>query len=169
LNLLLKSIEADVPDEEKPVLAEQKNTWYVEYIGQITKDEILPGVMSFLTDAKNSGIKTGIGSASKNTRMILERLGLINMFDSIVDGTRITHAKPDPEVFLKCSGELGIDPKHCAVFEDAAAGIEAALAAGMLAIGIGDKDILGKAHLVIPSFENYAVKDILKLSERKSV
>jgi beta-phosphoglucomutase len=156
-------------EEEKTLLAEQKNTWYVEYIGQITKDEILPGVMHFLTDVKKNGIKTGIGSASKNTRMILERLELISMFDSIIDGTRITLAKPDPEVFLKCSGELGIKPKHCVVFEDAAAGIEAALAAGMIAVGIGDRDILGRAHLVIPSLKNYTVNDMLKMSERNSV
>lgn len=170
LDILLEIIDSDVPEEEKPVLAEQKNTWYVEYISQITKKEILPGVMSFLADVKRNGFKTGIGSASKNTRKILERLELTNMFDSIIDGTRITHAKPDPEVFLKCSEELGIEPKHCLVFEDAAAGIEAALAAGMFAIGIGDSRTLGKAHLVIPSFINHTVNEILKqLSERKSL
>lgn len=169
LNILLDIIGVKVSEEEKSVMANQKNIWYVDYISQITKDEILPGVMNFLTDVKENGYKTGIGSASKNTRMILERLELMNMFDSIIDGTRITRAKPDPEVFLKCSEELGIDPKLCMVFEDAAAGIEAALAAGMMAIGIGDKEILGKAHLVISSFENYSVNDIVKLSERKNL
>ena len=169
LNILLEVLDANVSDKEKPVLARQKNTWYVEYIGQITKDEILPGVMHFLTDVKKNGIKTGIGSASKNTRMILERLELINMFDSIIDGTRITRAKPDPEVFLKCSLELGIEPKCCLVFEDAAAGIEAALAAGMIAVGIGERDVLGRAHLVIPSLKDYTLNDILQMSERKSI
>ncbi len=165
LDILLEIIGSEIPEEQKYELAEKKNIWYVEYIMQITKDEILPGFMNFLVDVKKSGLKTGIGSASKNTRIILEKLELMNMFDSVVDGTKITYAKPNPEVFLKCAEELGIETQHCVVFEDAVAGIDAAISAGMLAIGIGDKKILGKAHLVIPSFENLTVSDVLKLSE----
>ncbi len=169
LDILLRLFGIIIPEEEKTVLAEKKNNWYVGYIRLISKDEILPGFMDFLTGVKNLGLKTAVGSASKNTGMIMEKLELTEMFDSIVDGTNITRGKPDPEIFLKCAEELHIDPQYCLVFEDAAAGIDAALSAGMHAIGVGDQKLLRKAYRVIPSFINYSADDLLKTVELKSV
>ncbi|MGC9772854.1 beta-phosphoglucomutase [Fervidobacterium islandicum] len=142
----------------KEQLADKKNTWYVEYISQMTKDEILPGVEDFLKMLKENGIKIAIGSASKNTMTILNRIGIKDMFDAIIDGTKITKAKPDPEVFLKAAQELNVRPEECCVFEDAVAGIEAAKAAGMKVIGVGDPSILKGADKVIQSFVGQGIE-----------
>jgi beta-phosphoglucomutase len=123
-------------DETKKQLTEQKNFWYVEYISCLDANEILPGVTDYILKIRAQGIKTAIGSASKNTRLILDRLGIIPLFDAIIDGNSVGKAKPDPEVFLAAAQELGIPPTSCVVFEDAEAGIEAALRAGMGAVGI---------------------------------
>jgi len=155
LEILLSvgGIKIDDP-KKKEELAEKKNNWYVEYISKMTEDEILPGVKEFLELLKNNGVKLAIGSASKNTMTILNRIGLANFFDAIVDGTKITKAKPDPEVFLKAAEEMNIDPKDCCVFEDAVAGIEAAKRAGMKVIGVGNPEILKDADKVVSSLQS---------------
>ena len=93
---------------------------------------------------KNDGIKTAIGSASKNTPMILERLDLAKYFDAVIDGNSVSQAKPDPEVFLKGAQALNIRPYNCVVFEDASAGVEAAVNGGMMCVGIGDAETLAR-------------------------
>jgi len=98
---------------------------------------------------RDAGIKTALGSASKNSMTILEKLEIVHLFDAIIDGNKVTKAKPDPEVFLKGAEALSIEPKYCVVFEDAIAGVEAAKAGGMKAIGIGDPKVLYKADLVV--------------------
>uniref|UniRef100_A0A7V4KD59 Beta-phosphoglucomutase n=1 Tax=Fervidobacterium pennivorans TaxID=93466 RepID=A0A7V4KD59_FERPE len=159
LEILLSIGGIKLEDENlKLQLAEKKNKWYVEYINQMTKDEILPGVMEFLELLKNAGIKIAIGSASKNTMTILERIGLENFFDAIIDGTKISRAKPDPEVFLKAAEELCVRPEECCVFEDAVAGIQAAKSAGMKVIGVGDPAILKDADKVIQSFKGQTLE-----------
>ena len=159
LEILLSVGGIRIEDERvKEELATKKNNWYVEYIKQMTKDEILPGVEDFLKLLKDNGIKIAIGSASKNTMTILERIGIKDMFDAIIDGTKITKAKPDPEVFLKAAEELRVYPVDCCVFEDAIAGIEAAKAAQMKVIGVGNPSILSKADKVIESFVGYGIE-----------
>lgn len=141
-------------DEEKmTLLASRKNDWYREYIAKMDESEILPGVLPFLREIREAGLKTALGSASKNAGMILERTGLAAYLDVIVDGTHVAKAKPDPEVFLKGAEGLGLAPAECVVFEDARAGIEAALNAGMGAVGIGDEATLDRAHMVFASME----------------
>jgi beta-phosphoglucomutase len=139
--------------EEKQDLAAKKNTWYVAYINQMTPDEILPGVLDFLQELKDLHVKTALGSASRNAPLILKRVHLMHFFDAIIDGNTITKAKPDPEVFLLGAQALGMLPDNCVVFEDAEAGVEAALRAGMKCVGVGNPDILHKAMVVIPGFE----------------
>lgn len=136
-------------DAEKEELATRKNTWYVEMINQMKPDEILPGAKEFLEACKNAGIKTALGSASKNSMTILEKVNIVGLFDAVVDGNKVTKAKPDPEVFLTGARELGVEPVHCVVFEDAIAGVEAALRGGMKAVGVGSVKVLGEADLVI--------------------
>ena len=102
-----------------------------------------------------------MGSASKNSPLILERLGITPLFDAIVDGTRVHRAKPDPEVFLTGASDLKLPPEHCVVFEDAAAGIEAAHRGGMHAVGIGDPEILAAADIVLPGFAGITVQQVL--------
>lgn len=152
-------------DQEKQKLATKKNEWYRENILKMKPSDILPGVRHFIVDLKNTNYKIAIGSSSKNAGTILERIGLDSFFDAVVDGTKISKSKPDPEVFLKAAEELNIAPEYCLVFEDAAAGIEAAKKAGMLAIGVGDYTNLSNADKVIPDFSNINVMLIDNLTK----
>ncbi len=163
LEILLEIGGLSFDESTKLKLADKKNKWYVEYISKMTPDEILPCVKNFIDDIKSRGIKTTIGSVSKNTMTILNNVGLTSYFDVIIDGTKITHAKPNPEVFLKGAEELNIDPKNCVVFEDAKAGIEAAINAGMYSIGIGSPAVLSKADIVISGFEEMSFDKLKSL------
>lgn len=148
---------------EKEALAKEKNDNYVDLISRMTPDEILPGATQLLRALRAAGIKIALGSASKNAPAILRRLELTPLFDAIVDGTQVSRAKPDPEVFLLGAQKLAVDPQDCIVFEDAAAGIQAAHSAGMKAIGIGRPDVLAEAELVVPGLDAITVDTILKL------
>lgn len=152
-------------DEEKEALATRKNGRYVEMISQMEKDEILPGVKDFLNELRQRGIKIALGSASKNTGIIMERLGLREAFDYIVDGTMIVNTKPDPEVFVKSMEYYGLQPEECIVFEDAAAGIEAGHRGGMRCVGIGKKEDLPEADYLIPGFAGVSFDTILEAFE----
>jgi beta-phosphoglucomutase len=149
LDIILELGGISLPEKEKLEYATLKNEWYVEYISMMTPDEILPGTVKFLTELREANIKTAIGSASKNTPMILERTGIKNLFDGVADGNNVKNAKPDPEVFQTAARLIKVKDEECVVFEDAIAGIQAALNAGMKSIGIGSGDILREAHLVI--------------------
>lgn len=154
LNLILKKGGVQLTEAEKDSWAARKNEWYLEYIDQMTADEILPGVLSFLNYCRNTGLKIALGSASKNAPAILERVGLLEYFDVIIDGNKTSRSKPDPEVFLLGAKALNATPRECVVFEDADKGIEAALAGGFFAVGVGHPEQLPMAHVVIPGFDN---------------
>ena len=161
LDILLKiGNKGSLSTAEKQQLATSKNKWYRENILKMTLKDILPGVMEFLETLKNADYKMAIGSSSKNAGTILERIGLKNYFDAVVDGTKISRSKPDPEVFLKGAQELNIPPEQCLVFEDAESGIEAAKNAGMKTIGVGKPENLPKADKVIPGFQNVNISII---------
>jgi beta-phosphoglucomutase len=153
LEILLQVGGLTLTEEKKLFLAERKNTWYVEYITAMSEDEILPGAKKFIESARAAGLKVALGSASKNARTILTGLKLTGYFDSIIDGNKVSKAKPDPEVFLMAAEELGLSPEYCVVFEDASAGIEAAKRAGMRCIGVGTSPELSDADVRIPGFE----------------
>ena len=131
--------------ERKRLLAEQKNAYYLELLVDMRPSEILPGIVELNKWLKIQGCKIALGSASKSAGMILERLGMVELFDEIVDGNDIKYAKPHPEVFQTAAKKLGISYEKCIVVEDAKAGIEAAHACGMCCIGIGDSKILSAA------------------------
>jgi len=154
LEILLKVGGIKLNQAEKKKAAQRKNAWYVDYISSMNPGEILPGVTSFLDDLRKNKIKIALGSASKNAGFILQRLKLNDCFDAVVDGNKISKAKPDPEIFLISAKELKTDPRECIVFEDARAGIEAANKAGMISVGVGDPEILEQADLVISGFSN---------------
>jgi beta-phosphoglucomutase len=149
LEIILELGKMDPGEKKKLEYATLKNEWYIELISKMTPDEILPGSIQFISEVKTAGIKTAIGSASKNTPMILERVGIQHLFDAVADGNNISKAKPDPEVFLKAAELLNTDPAQCVVFEDAVAGVEAAINAGMRCVGIGSPQVLKKAGLVV--------------------
>ncbi len=122
--------------EEKEDLANKKNEYYKEMIEQLTPDDILPGIVSFITDARNNGVKCAVASISKNASRVLELLEISDLFDYIADAALVKKPKPDPEIFLTCANALGFDPSECIGVEDAQAGIESIHGAGMLSIGI---------------------------------
>lgn len=166
LEILLEVGGVHLSDKEKEKAATKKNKWYVEYIKQLKPDEILPGVSSFLAELRELGLKIALGSASKNAPLILERLDLNQFFDVVIDGSKVTHAKPNPEVFLKGAEALSLKPEECIVFEDAQAGIEAAKNGNMRCIGIGTPENLRGADYLLPGFKNITfseLKDKLKL------
>jgi beta-phosphoglucomutase len=117
-------------------MTDRKNRWYVEYVERMTPEDVLPGALEFVKECRAAGLQLAIGSASKNCRLVLERSGLGPLFDAVSDGTVVTRAKPDPEVFLTAASMLKLSPSECVVFEDAQAGIDAAKAGGMRAVGI---------------------------------
>lgn len=165
LDILLELGEIEIDSEEEKIrLATLKNEWYRENILKMTPQDILPGVERFLVELKKANYKVAIGSSSKNAGTILDRIGYADFFDSVVDGTKITNSKPDPEVFLKAADELKVKYENCVVFEDAHAGIQAAKKAKMKTIGVGDEKVLYLADLVVPDLSNIDVSIIDKLN-----
>lgn len=138
---------------EKVALAEKKNSFYRELLQEMSPDSVAPEVRTTLQTLRDRDYKLSIGSSSKNTKTILGRVNLTDAFDAISDGTNISRSKPDPEVFQKAAQFLGLDAKYCAVIEDAFAGIDAACAAGMISVGIGDASSYDKATYHINSFD----------------
>ena len=160
LDILLEIGGVFADDQTKIAMAARKNEWYIEYISKMDESEILPGAKTLLTELRHAAIKTALGSASQNAQLIIQRIGMANYFDVIVDGTRVTKAKPDPEVFLLCASELGIAPDDCIVFEDAQAGIEASIRAGMRSVGIGAPAVLRYANMVVPSLQEMTLQHL---------
>jgi len=160
LEIILALGNVKLSDEEKLQRATEKNSRYLALCMQMTPADTLPGVRAFLDELKVKRIPIGLGSASKNAKVILERIDMLSYFETIVDGNRITRGKPDPEVFLTGAADLGALPGACVVFEDAVAGIQSAKAAGMLAVGIGEKTVLAQADIVIPGFIDFHFEDL---------
>jgi len=159
LNLILSWGGVNFSDKIKKDLAAKKNDEYLSYITKMTSEEILPGVVDLLEEVKSLGLKIALGSASKNAVTILKQVNLIPYFDTIIDGTSVTHGKPHPEGFLLAASQMGIEPRECIVFEDAAKGVQAALSGGMYCVGIGNEEDLGNAHLVVPNMKGKKFQD----------
>ncbi|MFS0614721.1 beta-phosphoglucomutase [Lederbergia ruris] len=142
---------------EKESLAEEKNNRYVELISKLDESELLEGSLALLETLKAKGVKIALGSASKNAKMILENVGITSFFDVIVDGNAVAKAKPDPEVFTLGADQLNVSYEQCVVFEDSQAGLEAAKAVGMLAIGVGQEQDLPQADVVFSTLKSFPV------------
>ncbi|HEY9603900.1 MAG TPA: beta-phosphoglucomutase [Allocoleopsis sp.] len=140
-------------EEQIQEMMDRKNRYYLESIEDISRDDLLPGALELLDELRAAGIKVAIGSASKNAKEVIERLGIADRVDSISDGYSVTRSKPAPDLFLHAAAQIGLAPEHCVVVEDAASGVEAALAAGMRAVGLGPVERVGAAHVVLPSLE----------------
>src|SRR6218665_132472 len=148
--LALGKITASQNDKDKWL--KQKNEDYLSYLVNMDESEILPGVRQLLRFLKEKKQPTALGSASKNARPILEKTKTISYFDAIIDGNDVTHAKPDPEVFLQAAKALNIPNEDSIVFEDSVAGIQAANIAKMTSIGIGEHSVLHEAQFIFPDF-----------------
>jgi beta-phosphoglucomutase len=134
-----------------------KNDNYLSYISTMTKKDLLPGVSNIIDYLSEKNIPFALGSASKNARIILEKTGLIQKFEAVVDGNDVSKAKPNPEVFLIAASKLKVGPENCVVFEDSVAGIQAANRAEMISVGIGEKDILNEADFIFSDFSEIKI------------
>lgn len=153
LEIILERATEAYTQEQKEAFAEEKNNTYRELLKNMSPADLTDEVKNTLIELRSRGYKLSIGSSSKNTKFILERIGLGDFFDAIADGTDITHSKPDPEVFLCSAKKIGMDPADCAVVEDAKAGIQAAKAAGMTALALhGDAENCGEEDYNLVNF-----------------
>jgi beta-phosphoglucomutase len=147
---------------EKEELAASKNDHYVELIQRITPEDLLPGIRQLIDDIRAEGLKLGLASASKNAFTVMERLGLMEEFDVIVDASTVVNGKPHPEVFLRAAEMLGVHPQFCIGVEDAAAGVEAIKRAGMFSVAVGPKENFAKADLVYSSTAELSLDKIME-------
>ena len=135
--------------QEKERLAEEKNEYYKELIQQITPADLLPGILPLLIELKRQKVQIGLASVSRNAAFIIKKLGVGEYFDYIADAAKVKHSKPYPDIFLDCSDNLNVNPWDCVGIEDAKAGIEAIHRAGMKAVGVGTKDQMQEADLIL--------------------
>ncbi len=159
-------------EAELQAMMERKNHYYVESIATITPQDLFPGAVELLQELRQAGIKIAIGSASKNARTVIEKLGIGNLVDTIADGDSVIRVKPAPDIFLFAAHQLGLDPARCVVVEDATVGIEGAIAAGMWSIGIGPTNRVGAASIVLPNLIGVHLVDLqtqLKLAPEKTI
>ncbi len=163
IQFILEKGKLELPEKEVLELMDLKNNWYLELVNHMQIDEVLPNSRALLEDLKNNKIKIALGSASKNAQLILKKTRLLDYFDSVVDGTRTQHSKPNPEVFLKAADDLQLQPADCIVFEDAISGIEAANSGGFFSIGIGELSVLNQAKIVYPSLVGLSYHSLLQL------
>jgi len=163
VEILITNSGKKYSQEEKQMIAIRKNNYFAESLSALDKSVILPGTIELLTELKNKNIMMAVGSNSRNAKSIIYKLNLQGYFNNITDGYDIRKSKPDPEVFLLAAKRMGYLPNECVVVEDAVAGIEAAHAAGMKALGIGTAERLTKADKVINNLSEITVDELMNL------
>ena len=159
LMLILK--DRNYPEEKIQEMMERKNNYYLDLVHQITPKDLLPGARELLEEIHAAGLKSALGSASKNAREVIQRLGIESLLDAVADGSSVEHQKPAPDLFLHAAELLGLTPEECVVVEDAAAGIEAGKAGGFHTIGLGPIERVGEADIVLNSLEGAKLESIL--------
>ena len=162
LAIILERAEKTYTDEEKLEMASMNNELYRVSLSTRTPNDILPSVTPVLEKLRAMGVKLAIGSSSRNTPAILKQIGLGDFFDAVADGNQIQNSKPDPEVFLLAAKLLGLPPEECVVVEDAFAGIDAAKAGGMKALGVGDASLHEKADITAPTLAEIAPEKLIE-------
>lgn len=150
------------PETKIQEMMTRKNNYYLEFIQEIAPRDLLPGARELLEELRAAGYKVALGSASKNARDVLERLGIIHLFDAIADGYSVERQKPAPDLFWFAAKELNLQPAECVVVEDAAAGIEAARTGGFRSVGLGPAERVGAAEAIFPSLSGVHLADLLK-------
>ena len=150
----------DLPQDELERMADIKNEYYLNLCDSLGIQDVLPGVLLTIQQCVDRGIKIGVGSASKNAKIVLNKLGIYHLFDTVVDGTMVRHSKPNPEVFIQAANNLNLPTSSCVVFEDSQAGIDAAKSADMFAVGVGF-DLLRNCDRQINTFKNFDLNDFI--------
>lgn len=159
LQIILDHNGIDFPEDRKREMTDRKNGYYRELLKQVDETALVPGALDFIRALRDRGIRTGLGSGSKNARTVLDALEIAPLFEVIVTGEDITRSKPDPQIFLLGAERLGLDPGECVVFEDAVSGVEAANAAGMISVGFGPTEGLeqAQADVLVPDYASIDV------------
>ena len=155
LDILLGPQAQQFTEAEKQGLADTKNRWYVQSLNSIGTGDLLPGAREALDQVGRAGLKIALASASRNATAVLDRLGIADRFDAIVDPSGIARGKPAPDIFLAAAQELEAEPESCLGIEDAAAGVAGLKAAGMAVIGVGDPQVLHQADWVLPDLTHF--------------
>ena len=150
--------------EQQRDLADRKSATYLEFVGRMSPDDVLPGAAELLADLRARGVPVAVASSSRNARMILDRIGLTDRFDAVVDGNDIQQSKPHPEVFLTAADRLGLRPDECVVIEDGAAGVAAAQRAGMAVFGIAEAGALTGVVRTVGSLAELSADTLLRVA-----
>ena len=153
--------ERTYPEEKILGMMDRKNNYYLEFIREVSPKDLLPGARELLEEIHNAGLKSALGSASKNAPDVIRRLGIANLLDAISDGSSVERQKPAPDLFLHAARQLNLKPEECVVLEDAAAGIEAARAGGFHSVGLGPRERVGDAEVLLPSLEGVKLATLL--------
>jgi beta-phosphoglucomutase len=153
--------DRQISRSQRQQLLQRKNAYYLESIDRLSSQDLLPGIGDLLIELRDANVIIALGSSSKNAKLVLKRLGIIDFFNFIADGHSVPDLKPAPDVFLYAAEALKISPTNCLVVEDAPAGIAAALTAGMWVLGVGPSDRLAQAHLVLSSLGGISWQEIL--------
>jgi len=165
VRIILERARRQYSEAEQAALAERKQAIFRGLLERLTTADLLPGAVELVVALRARGIRTAVGSSSKNTSFIVDKLGLRRYFDVVVDGNDIVRSKPDPEVFLLAAARLGLAPRDCVVVEDAVAGVEAARRAGMAVFGIGSPETLPGVTPVAPDLAHVTVSDLLRAGQ----
>ena len=160
-SLLLILKDRNYSEDKILEMMERKNKYYLEFIKEITPRDLLPGAKELLEEIRLAGLKNALGSASKNAAEVLDRLGIHSLFDAVSDGHSVERQKPAPDLFLHAAQQLRLSPSECVVVEDAAAGIKAANAGGFHSVGLGPRERVGEADLVLPDLSAVRLADLL--------
>ncbi|MFX3622687.1 MAG: beta-phosphoglucomutase [Ectobacillus sp.] len=166
--LTLGNRQNDFTPEEKEELATKKNDHYKELIKTITGKDVLPGIMALLEEIRKNGLKIALASASKNAFVVIDRLGVGEYFDHIVDAAAVEKGKPNPEIFLKAADALGVPYENCIGVEDAEAGVEAIKGAGMFAVGVGTPEAMAKADYIVAGTNELKYNEIIARFEAQA-
>lgn len=161
LEIILAENQRTASEADIAAWLQRKDQYFQVLLTEISPADLLPGAGELLHALRAAGIRTALGSASVNARQVVQRLGIADLLDVLADGNTVLHSKPAPDLFLWIAHKLKITPANCAVFEDAAAGIDAALAAGMWAIGLGPQERVGHAHLRFASLAEVTLPRLL--------
>jgi len=165
LETILGEQSHEFTEQQKEEIARRKNDEYVSRVAKMTPADLLPGAGERLKELRLRGVAVAVASSSKNAAAVIERLRIRPLLDVLVDGNHVSTSKPDPAIFLETAERLGVPPRRCVVVEDAASGIEAALAAGMWVVGLGPTERVGRAHRVKPTIAAVSPDELLELPE----
>lgn len=161
LAIVLEACDRSYSPEQMLELAERKNAAYLRFLNDLTPADVLPGVSDLLRELRNRRVKLAVASSSRNASDVLQRVGLADTFDAVVDGNDVPNSKPHPEVFERAARRIGLHPSECLAIEDAPAGVESARRAGMTVLGVGTPDKLPDAERLAPGLDHVTADELM--------